>query len=417
LSESTLITGYAAITALGATAGETFDALCEGKSAIAPVTDFDASGFACSSAATIEGLDATGLGLAPRDARTMDFHSFGLMKTSRAAHAVARLDDPHIPREQVAFFAGMGMVDWRVDDILQATLRSLDADRSLDYNKFYDRGYQQIYPLWPLCTLNNMAQAQTAIDLDLRGDNGTFSPHGESGAQAVREAERAISEGASLAGLAAGVSEKVCPQSFARHQLLGYLSPSGKLQPFGVDRDGSVLGEAAAALVFEKAESARARDLSPLGIVAGQAMNYGRCDRLEALAKGITLAMRRAIELADLEPADMGVIYANGGGGSAQDAAEARAIADVFGDGTPVTATKGALGNTLAAAGLVDAVLALIGFERGIVPPCASGTPGDDLGIHLVTEPGLELRRKTALVNVQGLSGQCASLALKACKE
>ena len=417
MSEQAVIVGYGAITGLGRTAQGTFDALCEGRSALGPVQTFDASAFICSAASQIADLDADSLGIAPRDARTMGFHSFGLIAAARAAHHAARLDQADVARERIAFFTGMGMVDYRVEDLMPAILRSRTEDGGLDLRRFCTRAYNQIHPLWPLCTLNNMGLAQAAIDLDVRGDNTTFSPYGEAGAQAVREAERSVCEGSADVALAAGVAEMLSPQSFARHQNIGHLSPSSRLMPFAASRDGSLLGEAAAAIAFEQKRNAEARGREALARVAGYAMRYGRSTSESSLTEAVAGAMRQALAVGGIAPDEVGAVFANGDGCPLRDAAEARAISEVLGANAIVTATKAALGNTLAASGPLDIVMGVLAIERAVVPPCCASQADPDLGLALVVDKPARLARPWVMVNTQGLSGQCASILLGPAKE
>jgi len=417
VSAQAVITGVAAVTALGASAEETFDALCSGRSAVGPVRGFDASIFACPAAAQAAGLDAASLGVAPRDARTMGFHSFALLAVARSLHAAARLDDPAVPRERIGFFTGMGMVDCEPADLLPAALRSRGQEGALDYDKFYNAEFQHMHPLWPLSMLNNMALAQAAIDLDIRGDNSTFSPFGESGALALREAERSAAEGSALAALAAGVSEKVSPQSMARHQCLAVLSPSGRPAPFGSGRDGAVPGEAAAGVVFETAQSAAARGLKPLAAMPGWAMTFAPTRDEDCLARAMADAMRGALDMAGASPGQAAVLFAQADGSRAADAAEARAIREVLGPEAVVTSTKAALGNTLAASAPLDVAFAVLALARGAAPGCCSGPADESLGIRLAPAGATAVSGDTALVNVRGLGGQCASLVVRAWKE
>jgi 3-oxoacyl-[acyl-carrier-protein] synthase II len=262
-----------------------------------------------------------------------------------------------------------------------------------------------------------MAQAQAAIDLDVRGDNTTFSPYGEAGAQALREAERSVWEDSSKAALAAGVSEQVSPQSLARHQRMGLLSPTSRLQPFGTDRDGSVLGEGASAMAFENAASASKRNVEALGTLPGYAMHYAKDGKVETLKRAITSAMVEALQMAGAGPDDIGVVYANGDGRVPNDEAEALALVEVLGDKIPVTATKAALGNTLAASAPLDGVLALLSLKRRLVPPCCLESADNCLGANLVLKECVPVHKPYALVNVQGQSGQCASILVKASGE
>jgi len=157
-----VITGTGMICALGKSPEEIWGALLSGKTGIQPIEGFDAGGFACTSAAQVRDLNVTELDVHPRDARIMDTHSYLLMKSTRDAFQQAGLDRTSIPREEIGFFAGMGMVDYEAEDLLPAVVKSLDGRGHLDYSAFYSQAYTEIYPLWPLKMLNNIGFCQVA---------------------------------------------------------------------------------------------------------------------------------------------------------------------------------------------------------------------------------------------------------------
>ena len=417
MSDSAVITGIGAVTALGMTAEATFEALCAGKTAIGPIRDMAPTGFACPVAARMAPIDPESLGLRPRDSRTMGLHTYSMLVACRAAFAQAGLGDDRVPREKIAFFAGLGTVDYRPEDLSRAVGQCLREDGSVDYEEFFGGAYHDIHPLWPLCMLNNIAHSQVAIDLDVRGDNATFSPHAEAGAQAIREAQRCLSAEGALAALAVGVGEEVTPQSLTRHGRLGWLSQSGDPRPFSRSADGGVLGEAAATLVLGEPRSVRSLGKTPLAQVAGYAMRVATRREPEAYREAIANAMTVALEESRIYPDEVAAVFANGDGRPVNDAAEARAILDILGDGAPVTTTKPGLGVTLAAAGVVDTVMAALALQRGMVPPCRGVSIESDMGLNIVTAEARPLQGAAILVNTQGLAGQCASIVIRAVEE
>jgi 3-oxoacyl-(acyl-carrier-protein) synthase len=211
-----VITGAAVVSSLGPGLNETWEALMEGESGIAPLDSFDASAFPDARAALVKGLDPTDFGVKARELRIMGRHSLMLMKAALDAWEDAGLADRGVPMEGVGFFAGMGMVDHDVDDLLPAVKKSLTPDGRIDYRRFYEGAFREIYPLWPLSMLNNIAFCQVAIRLGIRGENAVFSPHGDSTIHAFYEAAGMIREGKAEMVLAGGVSEEVKPASLAR---------------------------------------------------------------------------------------------------------------------------------------------------------------------------------------------------------
>jgi 3-oxoacyl-(acyl-carrier-protein) synthase len=278
------------------------------------------------------------LGVHPRDARIMDTHAHLLMKSTRDAFQQAGLDRTSIPREEIGFFAGMGMVDYEVEDLLPAVVKSLDGRGTLDYSAFYSRAYTEIYPLWPLKMLNNIGFCQVAMQLNIQGENTVFSPHGDSGAMAVTEGVKSVRDQRVQVVLCGGVSEKVNPSSLARAHLSGILntvdSQKGFLcRPFAMDRKGTVLGEGCGVVALELESSARKRGVPMVASATG----YGcSCEISNShsgpTARASSLAMREGLDRAGLKPSEIDLIIAHGDGTVSGDRNEIEAIHDVFSD-------------------------------------------------------------------------------------
>lgn len=412
MTDSVVITGTGLVSSLGLSSSETWNALLAGKSGIHQITDFDASGFDCRAAAQVNGLNPSDLGIHPRDARIMDKHSFMMMKCSHAFKESC-IDRASIEGEDIGFFAGMGMVDYNRDDLLPALLKSRDPDGNLDYDRFFAGGYQEMHPLWPLSMLNNISFSQVAISLDIRGENAVFAPHADSGAAAVAEAVRALSERKAKIALAGGVSEKVSPSSLARAGLAGILSKTennseAACRPFSAERNGTILGEGCGILALELLSSADARGASYKAMITGYGFAFD----------DVSIAMQRAIEYAGLAPSDIDVIIANGDGTCSGDKNEAEAIHQIFSDCTEkifVYSSKGALGNLFAGAPAVDIILGLHMLEHGVIPATLNAMPLDkSVRFNLVHDRPLRASPKRIMVNSQSYEGQCASLIIEA---
>ena len=207
MSAGVVVSGGDLVTALGNDLDSTWDALLAGRSAIHPVTDVDVSTLPCRRAAQVTGLDEASLDLPRRESRIMDLHSFILLKCATRALSSGGLE----AGGDIGFFAAIGMVDYRPEDLAGAVRAARDKAGGIDYDRFYQAGYREIFPLWPLSMLNNIALCQVAVRLGLRGENTVFSPHADSTLQAIAEAVWTVAEGRNHAVLAGGVSEKVSP--------------------------------------------------------------------------------------------------------------------------------------------------------------------------------------------------------------
>ena len=420
---SVVITGAAIVSALGKTASDTWDAILSGESGICPIAGFDAKGFPCRLAAQVHGLDAATLDIHPRWARILDLHSYMLMKCSRDTFRQAQLDGGSVPGEDIGCFLGMGMVDYHVEDLLPAVLASLDADGALDMDAFYSKGYQQIYPLWALSTLNNISLCQVAIDLGICGDNAVFSPDASAGALAIIEGVESLHEGRATAVLAGGVSERVTPPGLARAHIHGLLNTSQDdgmaCRPFGADRKGTLLGEGCGLLGLELRASADRRGVPYTSRIAGHGASFEAAEGSSGPTAGaIARAMEEALARAGLTASDLDVVIAHGDGTEGGDAREIEAIHHTFAaclDRILVFSSKGALGHLLAGAPAVDVVLATQMLSSGTIPATRTSAPPDKgVGFRLVTGQPVEAFPRRVMVNCRGHAGQCASLIVEA---
>ena len=417
-----VITGTGLACSLGKDTAETWKALLSGQTGIKPVAGFDTSGFGPCAAAQVEGLTADSLGVHPRDARIMDLHSFLFLMASREAFRKAHPVHSGMLGEEMGMFAGMGMIDYKIDDLMPAVLKSLAPDGSIDYHAFYARGYQEIHPLWPLSILDNITFCQVAIDLGIRGENSVFCPHAEGGMMAVTEGFRNVLEGRSRLVLSGGVSEKVSPLSIARGLLSGVLKkPSGNvggLRPFGEEDKGTALGEGAGIIALELRSSADSRGVPYSVMITG----YGHaCERRDdgpaPTARAVSLAMSQALETASLRKEDIDLVIAHGDATLHGDRSEKEALIQVFSGRSdlPVFSSKPALGHLLAAAPAVDIILGMLIIENGIIPP-AVPIGAEDAGrggINLVSGSPLVKNIRKIMINCQSYEGQCSSVILE----
>jgi 3-oxoacyl-[acyl-carrier-protein] synthase II len=187
------------------------------------------------------------------------------------------------------------------------------------------------------------------------------------------------------------------------------LSTSGASMPFDANRDGFVLGEGAGAFVLEAWEVAEARGATILGEVLGAASNAD-AHHITAPSPGGTGAiacMRLALDDAGLQPGDIAHINAHGTSTPLNDAAEAQAIAAVFGTpGPAVTSTKGVTGHALGAAGALEAAAVLLAMEHRLIPPTAGTTTVDpEVAIDLVLGEGRPWTPGPSMSNSFGFGG------------
>jgi 3-oxoacyl-[acyl-carrier-protein] synthase II/beta-ketoacyl ACP synthase len=245
------------------------------------------------------------------------------------------------------------------------------------YDDWKARGMLAAGPLEVLMNMPNGPAA--AVGLDRKAKAGIISPvlADASGAAAIAQAWQAIVFGEADIAICGGVETLIEAVPIAAFNELGMLStnnddPAGACRPFDQDRDGMVFGEAGALMLIETEEHAKARGARPLARIMGAAITSDVYDVIkpDPDAERAAYAVRHAIELAGLTPNDIDHVNAHAIGTTEGDLAEAHAIRRALGDHSPaVYAPKAALGNSLGAAGAVEAVLTVQALRDGVVPP------------------------------------------------
>jgi 3-oxoacyl-[acyl-carrier-protein] synthase II len=269
----------------------------------------------------------------------------------------------------------------------------------------------------------NATAANISIRHGCEGPCPTYSTGCASGATAIGEAALAIRAGRIDAAVAGGVDAILTPFVMAAFARIGTLArrddaPHTASRPFDADRDGFVVGEAAAFLVLERADRAAARGARVHGEITGYAAASDAAHIVAPRKDGRVAARCMAAALADarLAPRDIGHVSAHATGTRGNDGAEALAIDRCFGgDAPPVTATKGVTGHILGAGGAVEAIVALRCGAAGLVPPTANFA-GPDAETGLIDVVHGEARAIPAsapvLSNSFGFGGHDAALVL-----
>ena len=188
-------------------------------------------------------------------------------------------------------------------------------------------------------------------------------------------------------------------------------------RPFDATRSGLNLGEGAAYLVLESAESAKRRGITPQALLSG----YGNaCDAFHQTAsspdgEGAFRAMKEALALAGLQPSDIDYINAHGTGTPNNDVSESQAMMRLFGEVPPVSSTKPFTGHTTSASGSIEAVFCILALQHGFLPVNLNWSQPMDNGIVPVAKPEKKAL-KHILCNAFGFGGNDSSLLLSGTK-
>lgn len=192
-------------------------------------------------------------------------------------------------------------------------------------------------------------------------------------------------------------------------------STPDKCRPFDRGRTGMVLGEGAAVLALEEMESAKRRGAQILGEITGYGLSTDNHHLTQPNPSGIgpRQAMQAALKDAGVKPDEVDYINAHGTATPFNDAAEGRAISELFGNRVPVSSTKSMMGHSLGAAGAVEAVICLLAMREGMLPPNLHFTQADEgLDLNIVRKPASASLNLT-VSNSFGFGGTNASIVMR----
>ena len=188
-----------------------------------------------------------------------------------------------------------------------------------------------------------------------------------------------------------------------------------RCRPFDRDRTGLVLGEGAAVLFLENLDTARDRGTRILAEVIGYGISTDNhhLTQPNPSGSGPREAMEGALRSARIKAAEIDYINAHGTATPFNDAAEGKAIAEMF-DGVPVSSTKGMMGHSLGAAGAIEAVISLLALQDQLLPPNINFRRGDEgLDLHIVANNSRPAKLRTVLSNSFGFGGTNASVIFR----
>jgi len=417
-----LITGAGAICAAGSSSEGIWEAARTGRSALAPIRQWDASGWPAPVAGEIPAFDPRAL-VPDRKVhkllRRTDF--LGLYAAGQAIEqsgfvAYRETLDPGPAtafNDRTGVYVGSGGGGYQNQHDFFPLLTTAQGDLAT----FGRELGATVNPMWLLRTLPNNVLCHIGIRYGLKGPNACVTNHSVSGTLALAEAAAALRAGEADRAVCVGHDAPVEPQTLLYYHCLGLLA-ADTVRPFDAGRTGSLLGEGAAALVLETGSAAAARRATVLGEFLGGACTTEAEGLLDVRADGDGLARAIALALDEggISAADVGMIVAHGNGTRQSDASEAVAIRRVFG-GTPppVTGFKWAFGHLLAASGILDAVLALVSLRHAAVPGVATLRALDpdfrDLPVSASPQPP---RSDVGLILSRGFGGINAALLIRA---
>jgi 3-oxoacyl-[acyl-carrier-protein] synthase II len=359
-----VITGIGAVTPLGNDAESSWSRLLAGESGAGEITQFDHSEYPVHFACELKEFDPTQW-IDRKAARRMDRFAQMILAAARQAESDSGLDISKEPERVGASIAtGIG------------GLRSFQEC----YDVLLQRGPDRVSPFSIPSIIPNMGAGWVSIELGTKGPLMSECTACAASNMAIGDALDSIRVGRADAMLAGGTEAPVTAVGIAGFDSMRALSrrngdPTKASRPFDAERDGLVMGEAAAVLVLEELEYAKARGAKIYGELVGYGVSADAAHMTEPDPTGENpaRAMKMAFEDAGVDPGEIGYVNAHATSTPVGDTSETRVLKKALGEEnavkTPISSTKGATGHCFGAAGAVEAVFTVLAVRDKKLPP------------------------------------------------
>ncbi|MDR0330100.1 MAG: beta-ketoacyl-ACP synthase II [Chitinispirillales bacterium] len=406
MSKRVVITGIGVTSPVGNDAESFWKALCEGRSGIDCVTQFDTADYPTKIAGEVRGLDFS-LYVDPKEVRRNDRAILLGLVAAQMAIKDSGLDLESADLDRIGVIVGSGV----------GGLRTMETE----HTKLTSRGPGRVSPFLIPMMITDMPTGCISIQHGLRGPNYAVVSACASAANSLGDAFMMIKCGMMDAAVAGGTEAAITPISFAGFCSMKAMStrngaPQKASSPFDTKRDGFVMGEGSGIVVMETLEHAQKRGAR----IYGEMLGYGATGDAHHLSHpapdgvGAQSAMRMALSSAGLNAADIDYINAHGTSTPLNDKYETTAIKKVFGEAAKtvsISSTKSMTGHLLGASGGIEFVASLLAIRDGIIPPTANlDDPDPECDLDYTPNKAVKRAVKYAMSNSFGFGGHNASL-------
>ena len=393
------VTGIGAVTPLGLDVPSTWRAALAGESGIGWISTFDTDGLPVRVAGEVKGFDPVQV-VSPKEARKLERNVLLGVAAGREAMADAGLNGFDPTRVGIVFGSAIGGVP--------GILEQADVLR--------ERGPDRVSPNFLPNVLVDSISGQLAISLGIKGPNYAVVSACATGSHAVGEAAEMIKRGSVDAVLAGGTESCIVPLILAGFTAMRGLAaedeyPPHASRPFDATRAGFVMSEGSGALLLEDWDLAQQRGAR----IYAEVLGYGASNDAHNMAQpepeatGVAAMMASSLDRAGVDRTRVGYINAHGTSTPLGDAAETKAIKDVFGAHAydlAVSSTKSMTGHTFGAAGAIEAIMCVLALHEGKLPPTINyREPDPECDLDYVPNEAREAQVDVALSNAMGLGG------------
>ncbi|MEE2636739.1 MAG: beta-ketoacyl-ACP synthase II, partial [Acidobacteriota bacterium] len=364
MSRRVVVTGVGLVSPLGIGTSTTWDALCEGRSGIGPITKFDASAYASRIAGEVRAFDPCDF-VAKKDVKKMDVFIQYAIAAADFAREDSRLEVTPENAARVGVYIASGIGGFST---IEREHRALLAG-----------GPRKISPFFIPAAIINLAAGQVSIRLGAKGPNSATCTACSASAHAIGDAFETIRRDDADVMVAGGSEAAITPMGVGGFAAMRALStrndePASACRPFDRDRDGFIIGEGAGVLILEERERALERGAPVYAELVGYGMS---ADAFHVTAPaedgdGAQRVMAAAITQAGISPERVDYVNAHGTSTPFNDRIETLAIKRYFGDHAhrlAVSSTKSMTGHLLGAAGGLEAGIIALTVREQVLPP------------------------------------------------
>lgn len=408
-----VVTGLGALTPIGNNISEYWNSLLAGVSGAGPITRFDASKLKTHFACEVKGFQPADH-FDRKEARKYDLYSQFAIVAAREAIKDANLALDTEDKDRIGVILGIGI----------GGIQSLEKE-IMDYAT--GDGTPRYSPFFITKMIANMASGHIAMEYGFRGPNYICSSACASSTTAIASAIDQIRLGRVNVMVTGGAEAPLTISGMGGFNSMHALStrnddPQTASRPFCKSRDGFVMGEGAGCLVLEELEHALSRGATIYAEIAGVGASADAHHITASHPEGLgaILAMKHALEDANMSIEDIDYINVHGTSTPVGDVSEAKAIVKLFGEHAyrlNISSTKSMTGHLMGAAGAVEGIASILSVYHDVVPPTINYTGEEDENIdYRLNFTFNQAQKRTvnaALSNTFGFGGQNASLIVK----
>jgi 3-oxoacyl-[acyl-carrier-protein] synthase II len=404
-----VVTGVGLVCALGIGTEESWKNLLAGKSGIAPITLFDATGFDCRFAGEVKNFEPLNW-VEKKELKKMGRFIQIALAGADFAVRMANWKPEDSDLDEVGVYVSSGIGGF---DIIER-----------EHGKLTAGGPNKISPFFIPSAIVNLASGNISIRYGAKGPNSATATACSASAHAIGDSFKIIERGAAEMMICGGTEATITPMGIGGFSAMRALStrnddPGHASRPFDANRDGFVVGEGAGILTLESLEHAQRRGAPILAEIVGYGMS-GDAYHITQPAEngdGAFRVMRAALKDAKLQLSDIGYLNAHGTSTPIGDAIETTAIKRLFGDRAkqvPVSSTKSMTGHLLGGAGGLEAGISVLALRDQILPPTINyETPDPACDLDYVPNTARKAPVEYALSNSFGFGGTNAALIFK----